>query len=326
MKKLTFILYLTLFSVLGVNATMCNALISSTWENPSTWSCAQVPAPGDSVCIPVGIIVTVTAVETYVGSPLIITVAGELDFQTGKKLELPCGSIIYGLPGCIINPGNGGGSSDIISICGTNYWIAGMGNAYGPFCWGCPGGLPIVLSSFYANCKDNEVTLNWSTSTEVNNRYFTIERSADGTTWTESARINAAGTTSKTQNYEWSDMEPLPGTSYYCLKQTDFDGHCNIMSTVSSYCNNRATVSLYPNPSNANDNISCAINSNSMQDVTFMVVDYLGRCQSVSTAKVGIGATTQKIETQNLRPGTYILNINFGDGSAPVKKPLIITE
>jgi hypothetical protein len=84
--------------------------------------------------------------------------------------------------------------------------------------------LPIELLYFRAEQKEQQVQLSWATAKEINNDYFTIERSADGQNFSELLRVNGAGNSQQMQQYTATDASPLSGTSYYRLKQTDKDG------------------------------------------------------------------------------------------------------
>ncbi len=84
--------------------------------------------------------------------------------------------------------------------------------------------LPIELISFDTKLKNNNVIITWATAAEVNNDYFTIERSVDGETFEPLFTQRGAGNSTVTIEYEANDPNPLEGYSYYRLKQTDFDG------------------------------------------------------------------------------------------------------
>jgi hypothetical protein len=94
--------------------------------------------------------------------------------------------------------------------------------------WGIGGGidnpLPIDLLSFTAKYQDGIVLLNWATGSEINNDYFTLERSRDAVSAEIIGFVDGAGNSSQTLPYEFVDHDPLPGISYYRLKQTDYDG------------------------------------------------------------------------------------------------------
>ena len=86
--------------------------------------------------------------------------------------------------------------------------------------------LPVELLNFDARVVRNQtaVSLEWETATELNNDYFTLERSADGFAWEILGTKDGAGTSVKSIFYDFIDENPLAGISYYRLKQTDFDG------------------------------------------------------------------------------------------------------
>lgn len=84
--------------------------------------------------------------------------------------------------------------------------------------------LPIEIASWIVQNETNSVLLEWSTSSEVNNETFQIERSFDGIHWGKIGAVLGAGTTSSMHYYSFVDEEPLDGISYYRLKQVDFNG------------------------------------------------------------------------------------------------------
>ena len=84
--------------------------------------------------------------------------------------------------------------------------------------------LPVELLSFSASKKDNFVQLNWSTASENNNDYFSIERSGSGESWSLIGKIKGSGNSSMTLDYSFIDREPLQDITYYRLSQTDYDG------------------------------------------------------------------------------------------------------
>lgn len=83
--------------------------------------------------------------------------------------------------------------------------------------------LPVRLSRFEVNVADCRVRLQWSTSEEINASNFTIQRSADGKSFNEIGRINAAGDSRTQRNYHFEDTSPGI-TNYYRLRIVDNDG------------------------------------------------------------------------------------------------------
>lgn len=92
--------------------------------------------------------------------------------------------------------------------------------------------LPIELTSFIGKHEDDVVRLNWQTVSEINNDYFTIERSSDAKNWKVLEFIAGAGNSSSVIDYATIDANPLKNQSYYRLKQTDFDGKYSYSKTI----------------------------------------------------------------------------------------------
>jgi len=84
--------------------------------------------------------------------------------------------------------------------------------------------LPIELVSFSASLAGNYIRFEWTTLTEVNNDYFTIEQSEDGFQFIGITEISGQGNSTYTNNYE--AMIPMmdAGMQYFRLRQTDFNG------------------------------------------------------------------------------------------------------
>ncbi|HEX2629644.1 MAG TPA: T9SS type A sorting domain-containing protein [Chitinophagaceae bacterium] len=111
--------------------------------------------------------------------------------------------------------------------------------------------LPITIASFTANANNGRVALKWSTATEIDNDFFSIERSVNGSIWTNIGTVDGAGNSSTLLNYQFIDNQPLTGTSFYRIKQTDFDGHYSYSETRQIQdAAVPGTISIAPVPSN----------------------------------------------------------------------------
>ena len=115
--------------------------------------------------------------------------------------------------------------------------------------------LPISLISFSGYCEDNSFRLNWTTASEINNAYFTIERSLDGHNWSIVDLISGSNNSTIPIDYSLTDRYFTRNVIYYLLKQTDFNGRTKNASLIS--IQNCAEVeaealSIFPNPSNGN--------------------------------------------------------------------------
>ena len=112
--------------------------------------------------------------------------------------------------------------------------------------------LPIELLSFTAKCRNESIILKWSTASETNNDYFTLERSKDGIKWEHVGYVKGVGNSSMTTHYIFTDENSYKNLSYYRLKQTDFDGKFKYVriTDVENCLANTVHIDIYPNPSN----------------------------------------------------------------------------
>ncbi len=111
--------------------------------------------------------------------------------------------------------------------------------------------LPIELNYFEAMVENNRtIQLNWQTESEINNDYFTVERSQHGEDWEPVSKIEGAGNSSSSIDYSDEDKSPYTGVSYYRLKQTDFDGQVSYsdVKSVNLTSDDSTELLVYPNP------------------------------------------------------------------------------
>ncbi len=91
--------------------------------------------------------------------------------------------------------------------------------------------LPVELTSFSAVCSSGFALLQWTTATETNNSYYTIERSGDGVNFLVIGRVKGAVNSSTSLSYSYTDSQVPEGTVYYRLAQTDLDGNETVLKT-----------------------------------------------------------------------------------------------
>jgi hypothetical protein len=93
--------------------------------------------------------------------------------------------------------------------------------------------LPVELLQFTAMPEKNSVILKWTTSSEINNDYFTVERSVNAVDFKSIGNVYGAGNSAISIDYSFVDNAPYAGISYYRLRQTDFNGYSSVSRTVS---------------------------------------------------------------------------------------------
>lgn len=314
MKKL--LLLVSLFSCfLSAYSRTCISQGTGNWENSSSWLCAGVastPTSADTIIIQGGHTVTITSVVEITGSPVRLVVNGNLNFNTGKKLKLPCGSTIEIGPGGQITPGGGGGSSNYIEICGTEVWSAGDGTMSGPsYCdgVGCGSVLPIELLSFTATQEKNLVILKWTTASEVNNDFFTIEKTIDGIVFKDVKRVEGAGNSSQSINYATEDKAPVNGLNYYRLRQTDFDKKFTYSDLIGIEVEmDIQELNVYPNPLKKGQKLNIVLNGKNDKDILVVLIDLLGNEFYSKVLVLEQGQITIVMDpSQKLPPGVYMV-------------------
>lgn len=303
-----FVLVLTVFSA-NLQARTCTAIVNGgAWSNPATWSCSSVPSSNDTLWIPLGMTVSVD-INSPTYSNMLIVVDGNLNFENGQKINLACGSSLYLSPtGYLL----GGTPGSKINVCGTTVWN-GPGPTGGPLSFGSPV-LPIELLGFQAEVVNSTaVAFTWTTAKEVNNDYFSIERSTDGFTFEEILRVDGSGTTNGNKLYTATDINPVNGTSYYRLRQTDFNGQSetfNILAVTVSKPMTGCALKVSPNPCVSACTISLDGCTGETADViTLSILDAVGQeLFAVIPDRDSRGAFSVDLAVAGfLKPGVYFV-------------------
>lgn len=164
--------------------------------------------------------------------------------------------------------------------------------------------LPIELTSFSAKCSDGNVTINWQVASQINNNYFTIERTLDGINFETIGTLQGGGNTNQTMNYSFVDANPLPSTSYYRLRQTDYDGKTEAFTIVAVSCEDENTWSFNLKPNPATNELTISLNGKK-ELTTILITDVIG--QVIMTVPVFTTSETI-INIEHLSKGIYFVS------------------
>ena len=156
------------------------------------------------------------------------------------------------------------------------------------------------------------MNLEWTTATEQNSRYFTVERTQDGVNWSSIGQVTAAGNSQQILQYNYVDRQPLTGVNYYRLQEVADDGSSVYSSIRNLNFTGAATaISWYPNPTH--DRLTISSNGN-LQSITLTTLD--GRIlQTVEGFASG-----QSLDFSRYAFGIYFLVIRTTDGQSHVAK------
>lgn len=165
--------------------------------------------------------------------------------------------------------------------------------------------LPIELLSFNAVPEKAEVRLAWSTASELNNDFFTVQRSQDAEQWQDVINVKGAGNSNQRIDYETTDGLPFTGVSYYRLKQTDLDGQYSYSSVRRVEIAELFQLKVYPNPSAGKFTISTGF---ALQPENIKLYNSIGQEMPITLDKSS-GST---ILDTNIPKGIYILHVVRG--------------
>lgn len=137
--------------------------------------------------------------------------------------------------------------------------------------------LPVELVSFTAELRNGLVEIKWTTESELDNDFFTVQRTASGETFEAVTEVDGAGTIAQTRRYTAYDQQPLPGKWYYRLRQTDFDGSHSYSKLVSVGVPESYYRTIYPNPGNG-EQVSVSVSPGDIgKDAEVWISDQSGR-------------------------------------------------
>ncbi len=165
--------------------------------------------------------------------------------------------------------------------------------------------LPIELNYLIGQSTTQGVELSWQTASEVNNNFFTIEKSPNGLDYKSILTTNGSGTKSTTTEYSAFDTKPSNGLNYYRLKQTDFNGESRYFAPIAvNYSSIQATI--YPTVLQDNNIVTVQL-GNESEEMLYQIYSQEGKI--ITT---GIISGTIEISSDLFQYGVNQLIIGSG--------------
>ena len=185
---------------------------------------------------------------------------------------------------------------------------------------------PVELSSFTSTVTNKDVKLNWSTSEELNNSGFDIERSVVNGEWSKVGNVSGNGTTNDPKNYEFTDRNLNSGKYNYRLKQIDFNGnfaYYNLSEEIVIGIPERFSLSQnYPNPFNPTTKIDFALPRDGNVKIT--VFDNSGKqISEIVNGFRSAGYHTVEFNAANISSGVYFYKLESNEFSKVMKMTII---
>jgi len=159
------------------------------------------------------------------------------------------------------------------------------------------GTLPVTFKSFDGIMQNGQSLLKWTTTNEINNKGFDVERSADGQVFSPISFVAGQNNSNVENNYTYTDVKPVNGTNYYRLKQIDNDGKftysgiIQLKNVIADFA-----WSVYPNP--VVDNGWMQVQLPNAAKVSVQIVSSTGNIISM-------------IDKGTLQTGTYSIPLNL---------------
>jgi len=169
--------------------------------------------------------------------------------------------------------------------------------------------LPVEFIKFNVENHTTCNNIEWTTTSEINNKYFTVEKSLDGYKFEKIQIINGAGNSNRIIEYFANDYNIESGISYYRLKQTDYDGkysYSKIIAVESTF-NNDLNISIFPNP--VNEYFTIKIKSNEEKIIEIELINLLNKVVMSETIILTEETFSKTFSRNNIRNGVYLLLI-----------------
>jgi hypothetical protein len=222
------------------------------------------------------------------------------------------GVVIYSIAQPTVNvttstaPGTGGASCS--GCAASTNGAAGPGSSNVGIINSSAGPLPIELISFEGKANTGIVELYWKTASEINNDFFTVEKSSDGVQFEVVGTMKANNTTTMSR-YQLNDIKPIRGTNYYRLKQTDFDETYTYSNIIAVDFYDKIEFSVFPNPLLQNQTLIVSIDKQYDTAINLNVYDITGKNVFEKVIEVS-NQREVKINNINLPAGIYSVRLN----------------
>ncbi|MBS1511994.1 MAG: fibronectin type III domain-containing protein [Bacteroidetes bacterium] len=175
--------------------------------------------------------------------------------------------------------------------------------------------LPVSLVQFSATKGNGVNQLLWSTATEINSKWFELQRSEDGNSFTTITTVNSNGNSAGIKNYQYTDhlTAIVPSVYYYRLKMVDINGSFTYSEKVLVKNAKDISITLYPNP--GRDVVKLNITDKSLLNTSAAVTDISGKL----IQKINIVQTITTLNISAYEKGVYLVRFANGQSVKLVK-------
>ena len=173
--------------------------------------------------------------------------------------------------------------------------------------------LPVTWLDFNAvyNNETQNVDLSWSTASEINNDFFEVQRSTDAVHFDVIGKVNGSGNSSLVKEYALSDKQPLPGVSYYRIRQVDYNGDddfTDLRAINIDGSSSAGTIYVYPNPL-AGQDLNLVFSGLDKGNWQWRLVDLTGKVIMQKTRVSDLESGVIQLSLDKLPDGIYLFQL-----------------
>ncbi|HEY4063250.1 MAG TPA: T9SS type A sorting domain-containing protein [Puia sp.] len=181
--------------------------------------------------------------------------------------------------------------------------------------------LPVTLIDYTATpvAGEQEVVVDWTTTFEQNNKYFILQRSADGKQFSDIDTIPPFDPSGSGHSYTYTDRSPLSGNDFYRLTQTDLDGKVTYYDILKVSLSATGTAGLHLSPNPTSGNVFLELVHPELGAIEVSVVDLQGRTLKKWAYQKGTITWDQTINLAGVAAGTYFIRVQ-GDSFREVQQ------
>jgi len=200
-------------------------------------------------------------------------------------------------------------------LCGTGVHGFGLGDIT---FFSNSNSLPVEWGALAVSWQESQAQLDWETAQELNTDKFFVERSVDGQLFEKIGEIEAAGNSSESQQYSFTDMSAkfdAQSPLYYRIKQTDMDGAFSYSSILELAPNTNIPIELLVFPNPASDQVNFKLAGATQSDFDYQVLNSAGQLMESGRLQ---SATEIGFEVSSWPAGNY--HVKFANNTQQVSK------
>jgi hypothetical protein len=181
--------------------------------------------------------------------------------------------------------------------------------------------LPVSFSGFKAVQKTNGIELSWNNDTEENISRYSIERSANGRSFSSIGTSYPDRNNNGKASYTFLDGIPFAGDNFYRIRASEISGKESYTNIIRINTHQKGTgLAIYPNPVKDGD-VSIQLNNLAAGKYSIAIYNAAGQRLTNQNFEHAGGSVTETLNVSQLKAGLYSVHVN---GNVKLQKSLIV--